>query len=145
MLVALLAWAAIAAARLVGNPCGTPPPLTGVVPSLAEVGACIVLFSLGGWVANLRLLAPERLPAAGTGSHRLRTAIVLQAGLVAFLLLAAVLLWYETFALDNFARYWPITFYVRCANHIAGVPTLGAAAALSFLFGHWFWPPAGRS
>ena len=71
-----------------------------------------------------------------------RTGGALQAVLAAFLVLAAVLLGYETYALANSANAPPITEYVRCAA--ANSPGLSAVAgfAVSMLLGNWLWYPS---
>jgi hypothetical protein len=68
-------------------------------------------------------------------------AIWVQAGLVVFLLLGAVLLGYETVALGDTSRHAPITFYIRCSYAVEKPATVVAALVLSFIAGHWLWGP----
>jgi hypothetical protein len=71
----------------------------------------------------------------------MRAAAILQGALMAFLLLVMGLLGYETYALANMNTYWPITYYVRCANEFATLPTTAGACVVSFLLGQWLWYP----
>ena len=74
--------------------------------------------------------------------RRLRNpAIWVQAGLVIFLLLGAVLLGYETLALANTSAHAPITYYIRCSYAVEKPATIGGTLALSFILGHWLWSP----
>jgi hypothetical protein len=73
---------------------------------------------------------------------RLRSpAIWVQAGLVLFLLLGAVLLGYETLALSSASGHAPITYYLRCAYAVEKPSTVAGVVAVSFILGHWFWSP----
>jgi hypothetical protein len=74
--------------------------------------------------------------------RRLRNpAIWVQAGLVIFLLLGAVLLGYETMALGDAAKHAPITFYIRCSYAVEKPATIAGVLAVSFILGHWLWSP----
>jgi hypothetical protein len=74
--------------------------------------------------------------------RRLRhPAIWVQAGLVIFLLLGAVLLGYETMALGDTSGHAPITFYIRCSYAVEKPATIAAVLAVSFILGHWLWSP----
>ena len=74
--------------------------------------------------------------------QRLRNpAIWVQAGLVFFLLLGAVLLGYETIALADTADHAPITYYIRCAYAVEKPATIAGVMAVSFILGHWLWSP----
>jgi hypothetical protein len=74
--------------------------------------------------------------------NRLRSpAIWVQAGLVLFLLLGAVLLGYETIALSDTSQHAPITYYIRCAYAVEKPATVAGVVAVSFILGHWFWSP----
>jgi hypothetical protein len=74
--------------------------------------------------------------------RRLRhPAIWVQAGLVIFLLLGAVLLGYETMALGGTSEHAPITFYIRCSYAVEKPATIAAVLAVSFILGHWLWSP----
>jgi fructose-specific phosphotransferase system IIC component len=68
-------------------------------------------------------------------------AIWVQVGLVVFLLLAAVLLAYETIALADSTKHAPITFYIRCSYAVERPATFISAVVLSFILGHWLWSP----
>jgi len=67
-------------------------------------------------------------------------AIWVQAGLVIFLLLGAVLLGYETVALGG-GGHAPITYYIRCSYAVEKPATIAAVLAVSFILGHWLWSP----
>jgi hypothetical protein len=74
--------------------------------------------------------------------RRLRhPAIWVQAGLVIFLLLGAVLLGYETMALGGTSGHAPITFDIRCSYAVEKPATIAAVLAVSFILGHWLWSP----
>jgi fructose-specific phosphotransferase system IIC component len=68
-------------------------------------------------------------------------AIWVQVGLVVFLLLGAVLLGYETFALADSSAHAPITYYVRCSYALEKPATFVGAVVVSFILGHWLWSP----
>jgi len=68
-------------------------------------------------------------------------AIWVQAGLVLFLLLGAVLLGYETIALADTGDHAPITYYIRCAFAVEKPATIAGVVAVSFILGHWLWSP----
>lgn len=73
---------------------------------------------------------------------RLRNpAIWVQAGLVIFLLLGAVLLGYETIALGDTSEHAPISFYIRCSYAVEKQATIAGVLAVSFILGHWLWSP----
>lgn len=77
-----------------------------------------------------------------TTRRRLRNpAIWVQAGLVLFLLLGAVLLGYETIALADTGDHAPITYYIRCAFAVEKPATIAGVVAVSFILGHWLWSP----
>jgi fructose-specific phosphotransferase system IIC component len=74
--------------------------------------------------------------------RRLRRPVIwVQAGLVLFLLLGAVLLGYETIALGDTSVHAPITYYVRCSFAVAKPATYLGAIVMSFILGHWLWSP----
>jgi hypothetical protein len=82
-------------------------------------------------------------PAPAPAGQRTSGALLVQLGLVLLLGLSTVLLAYETLALVNTARNWPITYFVRCfASSNLWAAAIGAAA-FCFLLGHWVWYPAG--
>jgi hypothetical protein len=68
-------------------------------------------------------------------------AIWVQAGLVIFLLLGAMLLGYETMALGDTSAHAPITFYIRCSYAVEKPATIAGVLAVSFILGHWLWSP----
>jgi fructose-specific phosphotransferase system IIC component len=68
-------------------------------------------------------------------------AIWVQVGLVVFLLIAAVLLGYETIALADSSKHAPITFYIRCSYAGEKPATFIVAVVLIFIAGHWLWSP----
>ena len=72
------------------------------------------------------------------------TRVVVQVVLTAFFTLAVVLLAYETWAEWDPATRWPITAFVRCADHNHTLHALGTTGAVSFLLGNWLWHP-GRT
>ena len=131
----------------------THDPLQGFT-SFALVSASIAGFVgghlLGRWIeASAVVRRPDRDAAGGPG---VRAALNLAAGsraasltvqglLVLFLALSIGLLAYETLALADSARNWPITYYVRCFAHTNPVPAGIGTLALSVLMGQWVWYP----
>lgn len=74
--------------------------------------------------------------------RRLRNpAIWVQAGLVVFLLLGAILLGYETIALGDTSAHAPITYYIRCSYVVEKPATIAGVLVVSFVLGHWLWSP----
>ena len=73
--------------------------------------------------------------------HAPNPAIWVQAGLVIFLLLGAVLLGYETIALADTGGHAPITYYIRCSYAVEKPATFAGVLAVSFILGHWLWSP----
>ncbi len=74
--------------------------------------------------------------------RRLRNpAIWVQAGLVVFLLLGAILLGYETIALGDTSVHAPITYYIRCSYVVEKPATIAGVLVVSFVLGHWLWSP----
>jgi hypothetical protein len=70
-----------------------------------------------------------------------------RAGLLAFFAAGVFLLSYEAIGLwtPNGVSPWgihPITHYVRYAKEVAPWPTGIIAVVVSFLVGHWLWPPS---
>lgn len=132
----------------------TYDPLQGF-PSFALVSASIAGFVgghlLGRWIeasAVVRRPDHDKTPGGGVrGGLNMaagsRTAsLTVQGLLVLFLALSVGLLAYETLALADTARNWPITYYVRCFAHTNPVPAGVGALALSLLMGQWVWYPA---
>src|SRR5712692_2119722 len=82
---------------------------------------------------------PDLAPARPRAGQPTSGALLVQLGLVLLLGLSTVLLAYETLALVNTARNWPITYFVRCfASSNLWAAAIGAAA-FCFLLGHWVW------
>ncbi len=108
---------------------------TGLVLGLIALAG----FGTGRLVAMARKWIDDAPPVRD--SDVVRTGGALQAVLAAFLVLAAVLLGYETYALANSVNAPPITSYVRCAA--ANSPGLAAIAGffVSLLLGNWLWYP----
>lgn len=110
----------------------------------STTGLVLGLIALAGFGTG-RLLAMARKWIHETPPVRdsdvVRTGGPLQFGLAAFLVLAAVLLGYETFALTNSANAPPITEYVRCAAGYSTTLSAIAGFAVSMLLGNWIWYP----
>lgn len=142
-LIGLALWVLVASLAVQGTPCHNPPHRVGQWPPLLIVAMCAGAFALGRLAGYWR--DPAGRVAAGAGPswsrRRVRVAVVVQSALAGFLLLVAILLAYETYSLAQPERLWPITYYVRCANEIATLPTAGGAAVICFLLGHWLWYP----
>ena len=55
--------------------------------------------------------------------------------------LLVLLICYETLSLSRPDHLVAITYYVRCANVIHGLPTVTTAVAVSFFVGRWLRNP----
>jgi len=144
-LLALIIWVAVATLSLRSAPCHTPPVRIGQWPALMTVVVAVLFFGLGRLAGYWR--EPDESPAVlRGGAQRLRVrAALLQVTLTAFLFLVILWLAYETYALANWHLYWPITYYVRCANEVATLPTAAGAWLICFLLGQWLWYPGKRA
>ena len=108
---------------------------TGLILGGVALGgfACGRLVAMGRkWVNDAPVIRDQ---------DRVRTGGPLQGALAAFLVLAAFLLGYETYALANSASAPPITEYVRCAAATSPTLTGVAAFAVALLIGNWLWYP----
>jgi hypothetical protein len=126
-----------------------PEPVTGW-ESFALVSACAAGFVGGRAVSHLLESQPATRPYASGWMDAGGARILVQAGLVVFLVAATGLLVYETYGLDPPNNAWPITSYVRCATHLNGVMGLilcgFGGTFFCFVIGHWLWYPGkGRS
>jgi len=149
-LVAIGAWALYETTLLTDLPCGVDEPSAvkhfedthpGDLRWKIGVPALFALSFLGG---HLLGYVRESRDGPFLDQPRGRPAFWLQLLLPLFLTLVAGLIFYEAWALADPAR-WPITFYIRCAASVAPGQTLGASCVVCGLFGHWFWPPLGRT
>jgi hypothetical protein len=114
------------------------------VPSSSSTGVMLAVIALAGFavgraVAGARKWVHQAPP--GTDQNVVRTNAFFQGLLALFLLVVALLLGYETYAVAHFAEAPPITEYVRCTAAtnpwLAGLGT----AAISILLGNWIWYP----
>jgi hypothetical protein len=127
-------------------------PNLGHDPRLAV--ACVCGFFIGGLLARFDLPGDAELARQGAAEKKLlrgagvrdrevRATLVLQGALVAFLAVGVGLLLYETVAVNvphgQVPQYWPITWYVRCANVLDRDASLAVAGIACFLVGHWLW------
>jgi hypothetical protein len=114
------------------------------VPSSSSTGAMLAIVAVVGFAAGRAVAGARKwihqAPAV-TASKIVRTDALLQGLLFLFLLLVALLLGYETYAVAHFTQAPPITEYVRCTagTHpwLAGIGT----AAITVLLGNWIWYP----
>jgi hypothetical protein len=114
---------------------GSANSTTGLVLGLVALAG----FGSGRLVAMARKWIRQAPPVRDTDV--VRTGGALQAVLAAFLIVTAVLLGYETYALAHYASAPPITEYIRCAA--ANSPDLTAVGgfAVCLLLGNWLWYP----
>ncbi len=96
-------------------------------------------FAIGRAVANARKWI-HQAPAV-SDSKVVRTTGFLQGALALFLIMAAVLLGYETYAVSNFSNVPPITEYIRCAAGTEPWLSSLGTAAITVLLGNWLWYP----
>lgn len=110
-------------------------------------GYILAAFTAGGFVAGrfigwfrfhvrvgIQNLNRQRTPPPWLG-------LVLNVALVIFLVVASLLLGYETWSLANGAVPPPITSYVRCAAYHQQVPAAATATAIGFILSNWIWFP----
>lgn len=118
--------------------CASPPgPDSPVGVGLAVVA--LAGFGLGHLLARARKWINQAPAVADIDT--VRTGGPLQGALAGFLIVAAVLLAYETYALAHSAQAPPVTEYVRCAaSHHAALAGV-ATGALCVLLGNWLWYP----
>ena len=114
------------------------PPLDAVF-----VVACLAAFAAGGLLSGAPGLT-RPAPGYTAGEHRPDAGTVVQVLLVAVLLILTLLLAYETWSVsmldDNPSpRFWPITYFVRCASRLETFATLPVATAICAFFGKWLW------
>jgi hypothetical protein len=118
----------------------------------ASIGGFVAGHVLGRWFESSPGASPwprsdPAMPAHGQGAHartkRISGALLVQTALVLFLLLSTALLAYETLALVNIDRNWPITYFVRCFTNSNPVCAGVGSFTFCFLLGHWIWYPAG--
>jgi len=118
--------------------CASPPASDSPIGvELAVVS--LAGFGLGRLLALARKWTNQAPPVADIDT--VRTGGPLQGALAGFLIMAAVLLAYQTYALAHTAQAPPITEYVRCAAVHYPALTAVAAAAVSLLLGNWLWYP----
>jgi hypothetical protein len=141
-------WLVLTAGVIVAIPgvialAASPPPECGPPPHLPEppfvVSAALASYvagrTVGRWRARrLALVAAE---PDGRECERRWRAVPVQVVLTSLLLLATILLAYETFAVATSA--WAVTDYARCANVVAHWPTLIGTCSVCYLLGHWLW------
>ena len=126
---------------------GYPPPQAPSQPDWwrwAILAANVGGFALGHLSGQLRarVEAHRPLPESARAGSR-----VVQVTIIVFLLGAAVLTAYETVSVvpdHSVPSAWPLSYYVRCVNDVAPIPTLLGGALVAFLLGHWLSQPAQR-
>jgi hypothetical protein len=123
-------------ATVTASPCGTVPPVHGLIPAGVLAGAAITSFVVGGFFGAWRTVAAGESESE-SGDLAVHTVLVV------VLAITAVALGYETYALAT-PGVWPITYYVRCANVVAPWWTLLGLASVCGLLGHWLWQPLAR-
>jgi hypothetical protein len=123
-----------------------PEPKEDTTHGKILVAVSAAAFLLGRFVQRVRHRAvrkPARPPRTGS-------AAVTHLGLLLFFAAGTCALGYEAIGLwtppggNNGASPWgihPITHYIRYAKEVAAPATGIVAVVLSFLIGHWLWPP----
>lgn len=134
----------LSAADLTGEPPGQPayPPFQGPIGGWGAVmlSACFASFVLGNWWGRKRLnhLYPRHAPPVPYQSRLQPIPTILRVLLVILLIFVSIGLLYEAYSVSAGAgSYWPITWYVRCADYISPKASLLGATAISALLGHW--------
>jgi hypothetical protein len=120
-----------------------PPPHGGIPEALgiALVVCCAVAFGIGGLSSETYRFSKHGSGGDGDalGPARSRARIAVQAILVLFLSLMAILLAYETYSLAHTDVAWPITWYVRCVSNVSTPASFVVATVVCGLLGHWLW------
>ena len=141
VLIGLILLFGVGLARAAG---GNVTQCATAVPADSPIGPVLAIIALTGiaigrGVANARKWIHEAPPV--TDSKVVRTDAWLQGSLALFLILAALLLGYETYGVAHFADAPPITEYVRCAAGTQPWPAALGTFAISILLGNWLWYP----
>ena len=110
-------------------------------------GYVLAAFTAGGFVAGrligwfrfhvrvgIRKLGRQNTPPPWLG-------VLLNLALVTFLVVASLLLGYETWSLANGSVPPPITSYVRCAAYHLQVLAAATATGIGFIVSNWIWFP----
>jgi hypothetical protein len=125
----------------------SPPHLGWSLATLGSLGG----FLIGGGVALARTPAerhsrrettPTKDQETTEDEDKKRVERLSAVALTGLLGLATLLLLYETWSLAT-PGWWPITYYVRCANAESSQhwATAIAATAVATILGRWFWYP----
>ena len=123
-------------ATLTTSPCGAVPPVHGLIPGGLLAATAFGSFVAGGFVGAWRTAAAGQAESESAD-------VAIHAVLVVVLAVTVISLAYETFALAV-PGFWPLTYYIRCADDVAPWWTLLGLASVSGLLGHWLWRPFGR-
>lgn len=110
-------------------------------------GYVLAGFTAGGFIAGrligwfrhhvrlgIRKVRGQKAPPMWLG-------MLLNVALLTFLVVAALLLGYETWALANGGVPPPITSYVRCAAYHQQVVAIATATGIGFIVSNWIWFP----
>jgi hypothetical protein len=132
-------WTLTLTTALTDNPCNDAQTFPGVVVVVVSV-AC---FALGHAAGHLRADPDaEPIPALRLPSRLARhSRLVGRVAVAVFLLMALLVLVYETIGLTNAWGTRPITSYVRCGASRSPVRATLIAGTISMLVGHWLWYP----
>ena len=152
----------------IGNgPCGQA---IGAAQQGAIVASCVLAFAAGHWAQRFRRedpkytlalgqppdadeITPGRLRTLRRVTRYLRTglptrstawktgSLITYGVLVIFYACGLLAIAYETYAIWPGTNVPPITSLVRCARNADVGWTIVVAGAVSFLVGHWLWPP----
>ena len=152
----------------IGNgPCGQA---IGAAQQGAIVASCVLAFAAGHWAQRFRREDPKYTLALGqppdadeimpgrfrtmrrvtrylrtglpTRSTAWKTGSLITYGvLVIFYACGLLAIAYETYAIWPGTNVPPITSLVRCARNADVGWTIVVAGTVSFLVGHWLWPP----
>ena len=152
----------------IGN--GSCGQAIGAAQQGAIVGSCVLAFAAGHWAQRFRREDPRYTRALGqppvadeitpgrfrtlrrvtrylrtglpTRSTAWKTGSLITYGvLVIFYACGLLAIAYETYAIWPGTNVAPITSLVRCARNADVGWTIVVAGTVSFLVGHWLWPP----
>ena len=139
-------WEVQACITMEGPPPPQPPPPTPDWWRWAIPATCVVALAVGHATSHVRSRLEE--VRSSDPASALRGSRIVQSTVVAFLAVGVGLSIYEALSVVPDVApptFWPISYYVRCANDVAPYPTLLGAAIMAFVLGHWFCHPGDAS
>jgi hypothetical protein len=126
---------------------GHPPPQPPTQPGWwreAILAANVLGFAAGHGTTHVRSRVEAHRPPVASARAGGR---IVQGMLIVVLAGGALVSAYETLSVVpdvSTPSFWPISYYVRCVNDVAPLPTLLGSVVVAFLLGHWLCYPGRR-